>query len=343
MARRKGSRKKSAVKARLATIISYIVIVLLLLISMGGTGYYFGYSDGRDDAVVGYTKERNTMQKLISRLQKKMQTPAPEVTTPELSKRLHTVVKPDQKDYKKTAPHEYSTSTKKPNHPPLGPTRAIKQTTALPKLAIIIDDVSFARDVPEIKALNMPLTMSFLPPSESHPDSAKLAAKEPYYMVHLPLEAKNFSAAEPSTLHINASQQEITNRIREIKRMFPKVEYVNNHTGSTFTSDETAMNRLIFALREDKIDFIDSRTTGSTKVPDVMRNFGLPYVARDIFLDHDANVAAIKKQIKKAVNKARKHGSAIAIGHPHKETLEALSQSKKLLRSVQLVRIDELM
>ena len=99
--------------------------------------------------------------------------------------------------------------------------------------------------------------MSFLPPTSNHPDSAKLAAKETYYMVHLPMEAKNFSSPEPSTLDTQDSQQQILERIGEIKQLFPKVKHINNHTGSTFTSDEIAMNRLVFALRKEKIGFID--------------------------------------------------------------------------------------
>ena len=71
-----------------------------------------------------------------------------------------------------------------------------------------------------------------------------------------------------------------------------------------------------------------------------MKNFGKPYVARDVFLDHNPEVASVKKQIKEAIRLANKHGSAIAIGHPHKRTLQALRESKKLFDSVELVQIN---
>jgi polysaccharide deacetylase 2 family uncharacterized protein YibQ len=89
--------------------------------------------------------------------------------------------------------------------------------------------------------------------------------------------------------------------------------------------------------------FIDSRTTAQTKVPQVMKNYGAPYVARDVFLDHESDLSYIKKQIEVAVNKAKKHGSAIAIGHPRPETLQALAESKALFKDVELVRIDGLL
>ena len=316
--------------------ISYAVIGLVLLTVAVGTGYYFGFEEGKAHSEKAYSKERSLTRQMISKLQQAA-TVKPEVTAPELAKRLQGVLKRDQEQY--SAAHEYSdeAAVEKPVE------RPIRHTTELPKLAIIIDDVAFARDVRLIKALKMPVTMSFLPPSPNHPDSAKLAAKEPYYMVHLPLEAKNFSAEEPSTLRIRNSQYEISQRIDEIKRLFPKVRFVNNHTGSTFTADEIAMNRLIFSLNKHGIGFVDSRTTAETKVPTVMKNYGKAYLARDVFLDHHPDIASVKQQIKRAIGIAKQHGSAIAICHPHKKTLEALKQSETLLKEVELVRMDQLL
>jgi polysaccharide deacetylase 2 family uncharacterized protein YibQ len=335
MTKRRTSQNKAKSRARLIAWISYSVAFLVSITIAVGAGYYFGFKEGKDHVEKTYAQERTATKKMITEL-KKATTVVPETTTPELAKRLHGVLQRDQKKY--SAAHEYTDASvvDKPVE------RPIKRTTDLPKLAIIVDDVAFARDVRLIKSLNMPLTMSFLPPSANHPDSAKLAASEPYYMVHLPMEAKNFSAEEPSTLRTRNSQFEISQRIAEIKQLFPKVQYVNNHTGSTFTSNETAMNRLIFALNKHKIGFIDSRTTAETKVPTVMKNYGKSYLARDVFLDHHPDIESVKKQIKRAIKVAKKHGSAIAICHPHKKTLEALKQSKELLKEVELVRIDQL-
>jgi polysaccharide deacetylase 2 family uncharacterized protein YibQ len=183
--------------------------------------------------------------------------------------------------------------------------------------------------------------MSFLPPSAARPNSAKLASHESFYMVHLPMEAMNFSAEEPHTIRIKDSQSEISNRIRKIKTLFPKVRYINNHTGSKFTSNEIAMNRLIYAFNKNHIYFVDSRTTAKTKAPKVLKNFGLKYVARDVFLDHHSDKKYIKKQIQKAIKVAKKNGHAIAIGHPHKNTIQALYESKSLFKDVELVQVNQ--
>jgi hypothetical protein len=43
-------------------------------------------------------------------------------------------------------------------------------------------------------------------------------------------------------------------------------------------------------------------------------------------LDNEQSVPAIRKQIELAIRDARQKGSALAIGHPHPETLEVLSE-----------------
>jgi polysaccharide deacetylase 2 family uncharacterized protein YibQ len=72
-----------------------------------------------------------------------------------------------------------------------------------------------------------------------------------------------------------------------------------------------------------------------------MKNYGLAYIARDVFLDHEADVHEIKKQIKRAIAIAKRSGSAIAIGHPRPETLQAIRESKYLFKEVKLVGIND--
>jgi len=220
--------------------------------------------------------------------------------------------------------------------------RKPKLSSKKPRLSIIIDDVGTRSQVAAIKNLKLPLTMSFLPPSKARPNTPKLAEKENFYMIHLPMEAKNFSAEEPNTLRVSDSQNTISCRIKEIKKLFPKVSYINNHTGSKFTSDEVAMNRLILALNDNKIHFLDSRTTAETKAPRVLKNFGLEYIARDVFLDHHMEKEYVLGQIKKAIKIAKTHGTAVAIGHPHKNTLQAIYESKKLFKDVELIYINKI-
>ncbi|SFV75737.1 FIG00638667: hypothetical protein [hydrothermal vent metagenome] len=238
-----------------------------------------------------------------------------------------------------SAKHEID-GTKTP--PPPSHKLIKKNVSQKPQLAIIIDDVATKSQVKNIHTINYPVTMSFLPPSKQRPNSAYLASKESFYMVHLPLEALHFSSPEKITLKVTDSQQTILNRVQEIKKLFPRVRYINNHTGSKFTANERAMNKLIYALKKYNIYFIDSRTTSKTKVPKVMKNFGYEYIARDIFLDNKSDPAYIIKQLKKAVRIAKKYGHAIAIGHPHKTTIETLKHAQKYLKDLDMVQINQL-
>ena len=278
---------------------------------------------------------------MLNKNQEKHITKAPlisEKTTKDITKKLKEVLK-NNKDKYITPNHEVDD---KASPPKKIVKREVKVVSNKPKLAIIIDDVCTRTQVRKIHNLGIKVNMSFLPPSSARPNSAKLASKERFYMVHLPMEAMHFNAEEPLTLKVHDSKNTIEKRIKELKRLFPKVKYINNHTGSKFTANEQAMNRLIYVLNKEDIFFIDSRTTGRTKVPKVMKNYGLKYMARDVFLDNRQDKKYIQKQIKKAIKVAKRHGSAIAICHPHSTTLKTLKESKYLFKDVELVLIDKL-
>ncbi len=117
-----------------------------------------------------------------------------------------------------------------------------------PKLAIIIDDMANASQVRGLKALNLKLNPSFFPPDKNHSETPKLALKFDFYMVHLPLAAINYNKPELDTLNPNDSKERIFKKIKQIKKDFKDLRYINNHTGSLFTSNEEAMRKLILTI-----------------------------------------------------------------------------------------------
>ena len=312
-------RRRPAAKKRKRTFSSMLLWVatgVAVLLAVGLTAYVFGYKSGKTEHADALHAQQQRNAELKSALKEARQ---------------------------RTASHEYEKALPQPperkKEPTVPPGAAGEKK---PMLAIIFDDVSFAHDVRNIKALNLPVTMSFLPPSKRHPDSAKLAAEEPFYMVHFPLEAVSFSGEEPDTLHVGDSEARMEARVRQIKALFPKAQFVNNHTGSKFTADRESMEKLIYALDREGMTFVDSRTTSETAVPALMKSLHRPYISRDVFLDHDPDVEAVKKEIRRAVKIAKKYGYAVVIGHPHKQTLRGVAESKDVLSQVQLVQIDTL-
>ncbi|HEA8087410.1 TPA: divergent polysaccharide deacetylase family protein [Campylobacter coli] len=210
------------------------------------------------------------------------------------------------------------------------------------RLAIIIDDMANISQVKALQALNLKVNPSFFPSDKNHIDTPKLALKFDFYMVHLPLAAINYAKPELDTLNPNDTQERIFKKIKQIKKDFKDLKFINNHTGSLFTSNEEAMKKLYKAFEKEGLIFVDSKTIASSKAPKVAKALGQIYIQRDVFLDNQDDVAYIKKQLMDAVKLAKKKGFAIAIGHPRKNTFKALEQSKDLLDSVELVYLSEI-
>ena len=332
---KKQKRTSRTKKKKNDNILRNILIVLTIVASfivlfLGG--YYFGYHKGKNDMKIKVEKKEKERVKAIDKLEKVLKENQPHHI------QQHSTQKKDKK-YDITAAHEIED---KKALQPLPRKQHPKHQKKVPKLAIIFDDVSFGYQVKEIKKLHLKVTMSFFPPTSIHPHTPQLAAKQPFYMIHLPMEAMHFNKEEAFTLHVNDSQAVIDKRIKKIKELFPRVRYINNHTGSKFTANKQAVERLITVLDKNGIQFIDSRTTSKTKVKEIMQEHHHHYMARDVFLDHKGDLLSIKKQIVLAVKIAKKYGAAIAIGHPHPNTIKALQQSKNLLKGVKLVYVYQL-
>ncbi|EAJ2342620.1 divergent polysaccharide deacetylase family protein [Campylobacter coli] len=210
------------------------------------------------------------------------------------------------------------------------------------RLAIIIDDMANISQVRALQALKLKLIPSFFPPDKNHIDTPKLALKFDFYMVHLPLAAMNYTKPELDTLNPSDSEKRIFKKIQQVKKDFKDLKFINNHTGSLFTSDEKAMKKLYKAFEKEELIFVDSKTIASSKAPKVAKALGQIYIQRDVFLDNRDDVAYIKNQLIEAVRLAKQKGFAIAIGHPRKNTFKALEQSKDLLKSVELVYLSEI-
>lgn len=326
-----------------------LVLVITLLCSVG---VFVGYRIGFNQAQKELAAEREQTEQLILQIKEiasidentsaaaKIRATRQEDEIDRLRQELQELLEREGAREALMPQHEYAPKDKKASPPPYKRTERFSGTE--PKLAIIIDDVSYARDVKMIRSTGLPLVMSFLPPSSRHPKSAELARAERRYMVHLPLEAVDFNDEEPNTLRTSSSEEEIAKRVSALKQLYPDVRYMNNHTGSKFTADEASMERLIRVLKKEGIAFVDSRTTPATKASAVSEKYGLNYMGRDVFLDHRDGIENVKKQIEEAVAKAKRHGTAIAIGHPRPDTIQALIESRELLEEVQLVGIDQI-
>ena len=212
-----------------------------------------------------------------------------------------------------------------------------------PKIAIVIDDVSSQAQKDAILSIGYKITMAFFPPTSGHPDSARIAQNLPFYMIHFPMQASpKFKSPETNTLNITDSYETIENRVKQLRAWYPNAVYTNNHTGSVFTENDEAMDKLFRALKKYNFIFVDSRTSGKSVAKKYAQKYNMPYIVRNIFIDNEENYQYIQNQLKQAIEIAKKQGYAIAIGHPHSVTLKVLRDSKHLLKDVEPIFVNQL-
>jgi len=196
------------------------------------------------------------------------------------------------------------------------------------RLAIVIDDmgedVGLAR---ELAQLGVPVAFSIWPDSAHRQDVLKIAkASGREIFIHLPMQPKGYPAVAPGphALLTTMTADQIHKAVRRSVSRVPGAVAINNHMGSAFTEFRPGMRAALAAMRKEGIFFLDSRTTAASVAVAEAKRQGLRVHQRDVFLDNELTVPAIMKQLRKAEATARRHGHAIAIGHPHRETVAAL-------------------
>jgi len=196
-------------------------------------------------------------------------------------------------------------------------------------LAIIIDDIGYNKYLEKnLIETSFPLTLAFLPHglfTEEEMHEAKNKGKE--ILLHQPMQPISKSTNPGfGALYLNMTSVEIEHVFNNNLKEVYLATGVNNHMGSAFTSDKKQMKVFLELVREKGLFFIDSMTHPDSVAYNTAVEMAIPSLKRDIFLDYTINKQEIKKSLYAAVKLAQKNGKAIAIGHPHPETIEVLMQ-----------------
>ena len=125
----------------------------------------------------------------------------------------------------------------------------------------------------------------------------------------------------------NMSELQIKNTLAQSLKSVPFIVGVNNHMGSKLTTRPNIMNWVMEELSQHPFYFVDSKTTAQSIAAKSAQAHGIPTLTRDIFLDHEQTRPFVKKQFSKLIEIARKKGTAIAIGHPHRVTIDYLKRT----------------
>jgi polysaccharide deacetylase 2 family uncharacterized protein YibQ len=219
--------------------------------------------------------------------------------------------------------------------------------TDLPVISIIIDDLGSDNPRHErVVKLDAAITCSFLPQNTATVRLAKLAHQyNKEIMLHLPMESVARNPMGPGGLLLDMTQQEFNGAVEKNLASVPHVTGINNHMGSLLTRHPGHMIWLMNAIRKNgDLFFVDSRTTHESVAMMMATEQGIPSLQRDIFLDHDKSMQAVKSQFLKTIERAKRTGTALAIGHPYTNTLAVLEEMLPKLHSmgVRLVTVSEM-
>ncbi|TWA89923.1 hypothetical protein FBY14_105227 [Azospirillum brasilense] len=196
-----------------------------------------------------------------------------------------------------------------------------------PAIAIVIDDMGVDRKRSNrTVSLPAPLTLAWLPYAHELPAQARAARAAGHeLMLHLPMEPSGSADPGPQALRVSLDKGEILRRTKAALDSFDGYVGVNNHMGSRFTADSAAMAPVLGEIARRGLLWLDSRTTAKSAGLTLARELQMPFAGRDIFLDNEMTVPAVRSQLAKTEQVARSQGYAIAIGHPHDATIDALA------------------
>lgn len=204
-------------------------------------------------------------------------------------------------------------------------------------VAIIIDDMGASMsEVRSLMNIGVPLTFSVIPGLPQSREVATAAHNNGYeVMLHIPMEPQDYprKRLERNGLLLSYGDKEIETRVRGFMNVIPYAVGANNHMGSRFTEDRGKMGVVLNVLKEHRMFFIDSMTTPKSVGQSVSRELGLRSTARNApFLDNSQDVSAVKVQLASLTKMAVKKGSAVGICHPHRGTIQALTQQLPLMK-----------
>lgn len=203
------------------------------------------------------------------------------------------------------------------------------------RLAIVIDDAGRDLDSQHIyEQMGIPLTLAVMP-DQIHTRDAALSwrAHGLPVILHQPMESVSGIGMEPKVILTSMRDATIRQMLRDSLSQLPEAIGINNHQGSKATIDARTMDIVMNELHHRGLFFFDSHTNSTTAADKAAKTYGVPYVRNDLFVDNSASVSDICAMIQEGVDRAKKKGTYIIIGHCRPHTAEAFRQMVPKLKA----------
>lgn len=252
---------------------------------------------------------------------------------------------------KELKPQKYKKiSPKVASIPPIGvPSKEPAKVTVKkrPKVAIIIDDIGYDPFIAKkFLELEPKLTFSIIPHTPFQKKVSEMVRnKGGELMLHIPMEPNEYPSIDPGpgALLTSMEPDQLIAQLENNLDTVSDVRGINGHMGSKLTANSEQMHQVFTVLKKRNLYFVDSLTTPDSVCEPSAAMLKVPFAQRDIFIDHSLEPEFMRNQMRRLIKSAIKHGEAIGIGHPHKETLKILEQMlPEMRRQVDLVFVSEL-
>lgn len=190
-------------------------------------------------------------------------------------------------------------------------------------LVFVIDDAGMnAEYTKRYASLPFPLTIAVLPKLLHSKDCAYIVRSSGKELIlHQPMQSLNHNLDPgPGKISVDMSFSQISSIINEnLAEIGPGVKGLNNHEGSEVTEDVLRIGAVLDVCLENKIYFLDSRTTANTKAPQAALERDMTIFEKSgPYIDNIVSRESMLKEIYKSLEAANKNGSAIVIAHVDK-------------------------
>lgn len=228
--------------------------------------------------------------------------------------------------------------------------KRIKGADGKHRLAIVIDDVGYYG--PEIaekyNSLGFVMTFAVLPKVQHNREGREILEKAGHEIIlHLPMEStsKSLNKNTPGLLTVNMTKEQMKKSIIESLDDVGGAKGFNNHIGSIFTGNQTAVSNLVSVAKELNLFYLDSNVIPHSKGFPTAKEKGVKTALNHFFVDNKADVEYIKSYIKQGVDIAKTRDETVIIGHYRPKTVEAFIEMKQYIKDsgVELVTLSDVL
>ncbi|MCQ2241793.1 divergent polysaccharide deacetylase family protein [Treponema sp.] len=257
-------------------------------------------------------------EKIETKRQPKKEDPAPQKTV------VKTEPKPAPKAEQKTNPKvETKVQVKTESKPVESKSKfSIPQSVNNARLCFIIDDGGQkTTNIRKYTTLPFPVAIAVLPQLAYTKECARIVvADKKELMLHQPMQAQNLKMNPgPGAILPDMSLREVYAMVsKNLSELGPQVKGFNNHEGSLITCDLNMMGAVLDAAADNKVYFVDSRTSKDTMATFAALERDMKILEREVFIDDIIDRAEMLKQIMRGIDIANKKGKVIMIGHVDK-------------------------